>query len=103
MITFEQLKDVLLQGDIEIHSDNPLLSDEEFTEWANDLEAKFYKAKTLLDLVHIYEGRFNGWETYDAFKHIIDTLMATATLDQAAFRSYIYVTQLKIKKYESYK
>lgn len=81
MITFEQLKDVLLQGDIEIHSDNPLLSDEEFTEWANDLEAKFYKAKTLLDLVHIYEGRFNGWETYDAFKHIVDTLMYTATLD----------------------
>ena len=102
MITFEQLKDVLLQGDIEIHSDNPLLSDEEFTEWANDLEAKFYKAKTLLDLVHIYEGK-SGVETYDAFECIVNTLMVTATLDQAAFRSYIYVTQLKIKKYESYK
>lgn len=81
MITFEQLKEVLLQGDIEIQSDNPLLSDEEFTEWANNLEMEFHKAKTLLDIVHIYEGRFNGWETYDAFAHITNTLMATATLD----------------------
>jgi hypothetical protein len=80
MITFEQLKDVLLQGDIEIQSDNPLLSDEEFNEWANSLEAEIYGAKTLLDLVHIYESR-SGFETYDAFEHIINTLMATATLD----------------------
>ena len=81
MITFEQLKEVLLQSEIEIYSDNPLLSDEEFTEWANDLETKFHKAKTLLDIVHIYEGRFNGWETYDAFAHITNTLMYSATLD----------------------
>ena len=80
MITFEQLKEVLLQGDIEIQSDNPLLSDEEFTEWANDLETKFHKAKTLLDIVHIYVGR-SGFETYDSFEHIINTLMYTATLD----------------------
>ena len=80
MITFEQLKEVLLQGDIEIQSDNPLLSDEEFTEWANNLETKFHKAKTLLDIVHIYEGR-SGFETYDAFEHIINTLMYTSTLD----------------------
>ena len=97
MITFEQLKEVLLQSDIEIYSDSPLLSDEEFTEWANDLETKFHKAKTLLDIVHIYEGRFNGWETYDAFAHITNILMYSATLDQAAFCLYIYVTQLKIK------
>ena len=80
MITFEQLKEVLLQGDIEIQSDNPLLSDEEFTEWANSLETEFHKAKTLLDIVHIYEGR-SGFETYDAFAHITNTLMYTATLD----------------------
>ena len=80
MITFEQLKEVLLQGDIEIQSDNPLLSDEEFTEWVNNLETEFHKAKTLLDIVHIYEGR-SGFETYDAFEHIINTLMYTATLD----------------------
>ena len=80
MITFEQLKEVLLQGDIEIQSDNPLLSDEEFTEWANSLETEFHKAKTLLDIVHIYEGR-SGFETYDAFEHIINTLMYTATVD----------------------
>ena len=29
----------------------------------------------------IYEGRFNGWETYDAFAHITNTLMYSATLD----------------------
>jgi len=80
MITFEQLKDVLLQGDIEIQSDNPLLSAEEFVEEANNLEAEFHKAKTLLDLVHIYESR-SGFETYDAFECIINTLMVTATLD----------------------
>jgi hypothetical protein len=79
MITFEQLKDVLLQGDIEIHSDNPLLSDEEFTEWANDLEAKFYKAKTLLDLVNIYEDM--GYETHTAHEVIVNTMMQLATLD----------------------
>lgn len=94
MITFEQLKDVLLQGEIEIQSDNPLLSAEEFVEWANELETEFYKAKTLLDLINVYEDR--GFETYDAFAYITNTLMATATLDQAAFRLYIYVIKLKI-------
>lgn len=79
MITFEQLKDVLLQGEIEIQSDNPLLSAEEFVEEANNLEAEFHKAKTLLDLIHIYEDR--GFETYEANECIINTLMATATLD----------------------
>lgn len=79
MITFEQLKDVLLQGEIEIQSDNELLSGEEFTDTVNDLEAKFKKAKTLLDLIHIYEDM--GYETYDAFEYITNTLMATATLD----------------------
>jgi hypothetical protein len=79
MITFEQLKDVLLQGEIEIQSDNPLLSDKGFTDYVNDLEAEFYKAETLLDLIHIYENR--GFETYEANECIINTLMITATID----------------------
>ena len=79
MITFEQLKEVLLQGEIEVQSDNPLLSDEEFTDCVNNLETEFHKAKTLLDLIHIYEDR--GFETYEANECIINTLMATATLD----------------------
>jgi hypothetical protein len=80
MITFDQLKAVLLQGEIEIQSDNPLLSDEEYDDWASGLEAEFNKAKTLLDLIHIYENK-SGYETYDAYESIINALMATATLD----------------------
>ena len=79
MITFEQLKDVLLQGEIEIQSDNPLLSNEEFTDLAQKLDDKFKKAKTILDIIHIYEDM--GYETYDANESIISTMMHLATLD----------------------
>jgi hypothetical protein len=83
MITFEQLKDVLLQGEMEILQDEYIdeLNRQQFEFNADRLIMKFQDAKTLLDLVHIYEGRFNGWETYDAFAYITNTLMATATLD----------------------
>jgi hypothetical protein len=82
MITFEQMKDVLLQGEMEILQDEYIdeLNRQQFEFNADRLVMKFQDAKTLLDLVHIYEGR-SGVETYDAFECIISTLMATATLD----------------------
>jgi hypothetical protein len=80
MITFDQLKAVLLQGEIEIQSDNPLLSDKEWDNFSSGLVTKFEKAKTLLDLIHIYENK-SGYETYDAYESIINALMVTATLD----------------------
>jgi len=79
MITFDQLKAVLLQGEMEIQSDNPLLSDKEWDNFSSGLVTKFEKAKTLLDLIHIYEEM--GYETYDANETIINTMMQLATFD----------------------
>jgi hypothetical protein len=79
MITFDKLKAVLLQGEIEIQSDNPLLSDAEWDSWVSKKEAEFDEAKTLLDLIHIYEGM--GYETYNANEIIINTMMQLATFD----------------------
>jgi hypothetical protein len=74
MITFEQLKAVLLQGEFEIAQDN---------EYGEDILAELYSdfanAKTLLDLIHIYENR--GFETYEANECIINTMMQLATFD----------------------
>jgi len=82
MITFEQLKDVLLQGEMEILQDDYIdeLNRQQFEFNADRLITQFQDAKTLLDLVHIYENR-SGMETYDAFECIVNTLMVTATLD----------------------
>jgi hypothetical protein len=82
MITFEQLKDVLLQGEMEILQDDYIdeLNRQQFEFNADKLITQFQDAKTLLDLVHIYEGK-SGVETYDAFECIVNTLMVTATLD----------------------
>jgi len=82
MITFEQLKEVLLKGEIEILQDDYIdeLNREQFEFHSDKLFRQFHDAKTLLDLVHIYENR-SGMETYDAFECIINTLMVTATLD----------------------
>jgi hypothetical protein len=74
MITFEQLKAVLLQGEFEIAQD---------LECGEDILAELYSdfanAKTLLDLIHIYEGK--GYETYEANECIINTMMQLATFD----------------------
>ena len=74
MITFEKLKGVLCQGEVEILYDNEV-SDSVIGE----MEDKFEKAQTLLDLIHIYEGM--GYETYDANEIIINTMMQLATFD----------------------
>jgi len=79
MITFEELKDVLFQGETEIQSDNPLLSDEEYDNLVQKLGNKFEKAKTILDIIHIYEDI--GYETHDANECIISTIMQLATFD----------------------
>ena len=79
MITFDQLKAVLLQGEFEIQSDNPLLSDKEWDNFSSGLVTKFEKAKTLLDLVNIYEDM--GYETHNAHEVIVNTMMQLATLD----------------------
>ena len=79
MITFEELKDVLFQGETEIQSDNPLLSDEEYDNLVQKLGNKFEKAKTILDIIHIYEDM--GYETYEANESIINTIMYLATFD----------------------
>jgi hypothetical protein len=79
MITFEELKDVLFQGETEVQSDNPLLSDEEYDDLVQKLDDKFEKAKTILDIIHIYEDM--GYETYDANECIINTMMQLATFD----------------------
>ena len=74
MITFEQLKAVLLQGEIEIAQD---------MECGEDILAELYSdftnARTLLDLINIYENR--GFETYEANECIINTMMQLATFD----------------------
>ena len=81
MITFEQLKNVLLQGEMEILQDEYIneLNRQQFEFNADKLVTQFQDAKTLLDLIHIYEDR--GFETYEANECIITTLMVTATLD----------------------
>jgi hypothetical protein len=79
MITFKELKDVLFQGETEIQSDNPLLSDEEYDDLIQKLDDKFEKAKTILDIIHIYEDI--GYETYEANESIISTMMQLATFD----------------------
>jgi hypothetical protein len=78
MITFDELKNVLLQGEIEVESDNPLFVGEEYAELITGLHVEFNDAKTLLDLIRIYEDR--GFDTYEANEIIINTLLQLATL-----------------------
>jgi len=78
MITFDELKNVLLQGEIEVESDNPLFVGEEYAELITGLHIEFNDAKTLLDLIRIYEDR--GFDTYEANEIIINTLLQLATL-----------------------
>jgi hypothetical protein len=77
MITFDELKNVLLQGEIEVESDNPLFVGEEYAELITGLHVEFNDAKTLLDLIRIYEDR--GFNTYEANEIIINTLLQLAT------------------------
>jgi hypothetical protein len=77
MITFDELKNVLLQGEIEVESDNPLFVGEEYAELITGLHVEFNDAKTLLDLIRIYEDR--GFDTYEANEIIINTLLQLAT------------------------
>jgi hypothetical protein len=80
MITFEQLKEVLIQSEVEIQSDNESLSGEEYAEIMTWFSTDINDAKTLLDIVRVYENK-SGFETFDAFAYVINTLMATATVD----------------------
>jgi len=77
MITFDELKNVLLQREIEVESDNPLFVGEEYAELITGLYVEFNDAKTLLDLIRIYEDR--GFDTYEANEIIINTLLQLAT------------------------
>jgi hypothetical protein len=77
MITFDELKNVLLQGEIEVESDNPLFVEEEYAELITGLQVEFNDAKTLSDLISIYEDR--GFDTYEANEIIINTLLQLAT------------------------
>jgi hypothetical protein len=81
MITFEQLKEVLLKGEIEILQDDYIdeLNREQFEFHSDKLFRQFHDAKTLLDLIHIYEGR--GFETYEANECIINTMMKLASFN----------------------
>jgi hypothetical protein len=81
MITFEQLKEVLLKGEIEILQDDYIdeLNREQFEFHSDKLFRQFHDAKTLLDLIHIYEGR--GFETYEANECIINTMMQLASFN----------------------
>ena len=78
MITFDELKNILLQGEIEVESDNPLFVGEEYAELITGLQVEFNDAKTLSDLISIYEDR--GFDTYEANEIIINTLLQLATL-----------------------
>ena len=82
MITFDQLKAILLQGEMEILQDDYAdeLNRQQFEFNADRLITQFQDAKTLLDLVRIYESK-SGFETYDAFACIINTMMQLATFD----------------------
>jgi hypothetical protein len=80
MITFEQLKEVLIQSEVEIQSFNDSLSGEEYAKTITEFSTDINDAKTLLDIVRVYENK-SGFETYDAFAYVVNTLMATATLD----------------------
>ena len=93
MITFEQLKEVLIQSEVEIQSFNESLSGEEYANVMTNFFTDVNDAKILHDLIRVYEDR--GFETYDAYAYITNTLMATATLDQAVFRLYIYGIKIK--------
>ena len=79
MITFEQLKEVLIQSEVEIQSFNESLSGEEYANVMTNFFTDVNDAKTLHDLIRVYEDR--GFETYDAFAYITNTLMYSATLD----------------------
>ena len=74
MITFEQLKGILCQGEVEIQYDNEVPDSV-----IGEIENKFERANTLLDLVNIYEDM--GYETYTAHEVIVNTMMQLATLD----------------------
>jgi hypothetical protein len=66
--------DLLCQGEVEI------LYDSEVPDSViGEMEYKFEKAQTLLDLIHIYEGM--GYETHDAHEVIVNTMMQLATFD----------------------
>jgi hypothetical protein len=80
MITFDELKNVLLQREIEVESDNPLFVGEEYAELITGLYVEFNDAKTLLDLIRIYEDR--GFDTYEANEIIINTLLQLATFNE---------------------
>jgi hypothetical protein len=81
MIKFNQLKEVLLQGEMEILEDEYIdeLNRQQFEFNSGMLYRQFQGVKTLLDLVHIYEDK--GYETYDANEKIINTIMQLATFD----------------------
>ena len=81
MIKFNQLKEVLLQGEMEILEDEYIdeLNRQQFDFLSDMLYRQFQGAKTLLDLVHIYEDK--GYETYDANEKIINTIMQLSTFD----------------------
>jgi hypothetical protein len=74
MITFEQLKGILCQGEVEIQYDNEVPDSV-----IGETENKFERANTLLDLVNIYEDM--GYETHTAHEVIVNTMMQLATLD----------------------
>jgi len=78
MITFDQLKDVLLQGETEILSD-VIEDNKEYSDAVSQLTTEFDEAKYLHDIIVIFEDR--GYETYEVNEKIIETLMQVATIN----------------------
>jgi hypothetical protein len=74
MVTFNQLRDMLKHDFIEM-----LVFDNIIDTVVDHTEVRFSHAKSLLDIVHIYESF--GYETHDAHTAILDSVMNNMSFD----------------------
>jgi hypothetical protein len=75
MVTFNQLKNMLKRDFTEI-----LVFDDDMDETIIETtERKFDNARSLLDIVHIYESF--GYETHDAHDSILNSVMNNMSFD----------------------
>jgi hypothetical protein len=74
MVTFNQLRDMLKHDFIEM-----LVFDNAIDTVVDHTEVRFNNAKSLLDIVHIYESF--GYETHDAHAAILDSVMNNMSFD----------------------
>jgi len=74
MVTFSQLRDMLKRDFIEM-----LVFDNITDTVVDHTEVRFNHAKSLLDIVHIYESF--GYETHDAHTAILESVMNNMSFD----------------------